>query len=526
MSTTTENVLVEPRVFESIDGFLNVTVTLEESLVRIDDTLSIRTRTYNGTMPGPTLAVKPGDAINIRFVNLLKDQGIPYKHNAISAPDESNLHFHGLYVSGELPSDDATIVVEPGQTFDYSTTLPVDHHPGLHWLHPHRHASTALQVGGGAAAAIIVKDPDESEASVVVPRIYTHDARQIVMVIQPILVNKLNRLAQKSNDALLRFDGSSNGIYMLINGQHRPSVVVTPRQWIRLRIVYAAWSEDHLRLRIPDCEMQLIAKDGIYLPKIPRFIERTDVVPGGRADIMMKCNTPLSSFLILQEDLVIATIVTTTDSDDDVTEEEQQLPPWDVSQDYPEYLQDLQSAVVEPSCSCTTIVGGRDGRSRGGINGFSFEKEHTTHYYQMGQVAERTIRADRHPYHQHVYPFQIQSGFETTLSSSSNGYYQVGDWHDTIEGKKKGVVRFLPQRFDGKIMIHCHRLDHEDEGMMGIERQADSCMCGLVRDDDGEGLETWVVALISVAALALFGALTAAICIRRRRRNKRFSDGS
>ena len=34
-----------------------------------------------------------------------------------------------------------------------------DHMPGTHWLHPHRHGSTALQVGGGAASALIVEDP-------------------------------------------------------------------------------------------------------------------------------------------------------------------------------------------------------------------------------------------------------------------------------------------------------------------------------------------------------------------------------
>ena len=40
----------------------------------------------------------------------------------------------------------------------YQTSLPDDHMAGTHWLHPHRHGSTALQVAGGAALALIVED--------------------------------------------------------------------------------------------------------------------------------------------------------------------------------------------------------------------------------------------------------------------------------------------------------------------------------------------------------------------------------
>lgn len=31
--------------------------------------------------------------------------------------------------------------------------------PGTHWIHPHMHGSATLQVGGGAASALIIKDP-------------------------------------------------------------------------------------------------------------------------------------------------------------------------------------------------------------------------------------------------------------------------------------------------------------------------------------------------------------------------------
>ena len=52
--------------------------------------------------------------MTVHFKNQLPDQGSAYVHNQFSAADESNVHFHGLHVSGELPSDDSTVPVLPG----------------------------------------------------------------------------------------------------------------------------------------------------------------------------------------------------------------------------------------------------------------------------------------------------------------------------------------------------------------------------------------------------------------------------
>lgn len=43
-------------------------------------------------------------------------------------------------------------------------------------------------------------------------------------------------------------------------------------------------------------------------------------------------------------------------------------------------------------------------------------------------------------------------------------------WKDTVNVPKGRTVRFVVQYTDypGKWMYHCHILDHEDHGMMGI----------------------------------------------------------
>jgi hypothetical protein len=62
----------------------------------------------------------------------------------------------------------------------------------------------------------------------------------------------------------------------------------------------------------------------------------------------------------------------------------------------------------------------------------------------LGNVIERHILgSDVHAYHQHVYPFQLISGFE------NSEYFKKGDYHDTyfdenIPSNQYVIMRFLP----------------------------------------------------------------------------------
>ena len=69
---------------------------------------------------------------------------------------------------------------------------------------------------------------------------------------------------------------------------------------------------------------------------------------------------------------------------------------------------------------------------------------------------------DWHPFHIHVNDFQV---------ISVNGEpFDAWSWEDTFPIPAFGEVvirsRFLD--FTGKYVYHCHILDHEDKGMMGV----------------------------------------------------------
>jgi FtsP/CotA-like multicopper oxidase with cupredoxin domain len=71
----------------------------------------------------------------------------------------TNLHFHGLTIPPVCHQDDVlnTFIRRGDPVFEYRTRIPQDQPPGLYWYHPHLHGFTRAQVVGGASGALIVE---------------------------------------------------------------------------------------------------------------------------------------------------------------------------------------------------------------------------------------------------------------------------------------------------------------------------------------------------------------------------------
>jgi FtsP/CotA-like multicopper oxidase with cupredoxin domain len=96
---------------------------------------------YNGRVPGPTLELREGDEVVIRF------------HNAL--PEATTVHWHGLHLP--FAADGSPFhPVAPGETFEYRFTVRPGS-AGTYWYHPHPHHRTAWQVGMGLYGAVIVR---------------------------------------------------------------------------------------------------------------------------------------------------------------------------------------------------------------------------------------------------------------------------------------------------------------------------------------------------------------------------------
>jgi FtsP/CotA-like multicopper oxidase with cupredoxin domain len=79
--------------------------------------------------------------------------------NGAMKSTSTNLHFHGLTVPAVCHQDDVLrTMIQPGDApFEYRFRIPADQPPGLYWYHPHIHGATKAQVLGGASGALIVE---------------------------------------------------------------------------------------------------------------------------------------------------------------------------------------------------------------------------------------------------------------------------------------------------------------------------------------------------------------------------------
>jgi FtsP/CotA-like multicopper oxidase with cupredoxin domain len=67
-----------------------------------------------------------------------------------------------------------------------------------------------------------------------------------------------------------------------------------------------------------------------------------------------------------------------------------------------------------------------------------------------------------HPFHLHVWPFQV--------IARSDGAPITPGWKDTVNlpAGESVTVRIPLTGISGRTVYHCHILDHEDLGMMGV----------------------------------------------------------
>jgi len=97
-------------------------------------------RTYNGALIGPTLRLKPGDALHLLMDNRLpketpqqiEDQYQQEASNAFidTRPhsfNTTNLHTHGLHVSPKGNSDNVLLAIGPQTKFQFEIKLPANH---------------------------------------------------------------------------------------------------------------------------------------------------------------------------------------------------------------------------------------------------------------------------------------------------------------------------------------------------------------------------------------------------------------
>jgi FtsP/CotA-like multicopper oxidase with cupredoxin domain len=263
--------------------------------------------------------MRPGTTCHLDLSNDLPGAagcttGLSHDHSGFSCPDATNVHTHGLHVSGK--EDDVSTVVEPGESRRYTYNLPANHLMGTHWFHAHRHGSTAIQLMGGLAGALLVSHDTTGPLGALpadIAALYgtdglggtlcvlSHfffsggtddgDAFDIPDMEQVIAKNPPATGAAFATNAVFT-DNALKDTYV-VNGQYQPTATLTAGKVTLLRFVHAAGSRllslELVGTGATACTMQLIARDGVF--QATPFITTRSVAmfPATRADIAIRC---------------------------------------------------------------------------------------------------------------------------------------------------------------------------------------------------------------------------------------------
>lgn len=433
----------EPDGLRSADGRLDLELVAGLATATVAGR-EVRVLAYAGSLPGPTLFVRPGDRVTLRLRNDLDAT--------------TNLHTHGLVVSPEGNGDNVFTMIGPGESFDYDYRLGADHPPGVFWYHPHHHGTTAEQLFAGMYGAIVVEDDDPVPVS-----------RERLLVVADIRFDASGAVTPATRrERMLGREGD----VMLVNGVHGPTMVARPGDRERWRIVNACTSR-YLRLRLDGQRMQLLGVDGARYAE-PRELDEFVLLPGNRADVLVTMTEGGSVLRTLPFDRgsmgMMGSPLSATGGADLATlavagqavAPPEPVPPAPAPRD-------LRTTEVTGRRTVTLAMGGMGmgGGMAFTIDGRPYDHERTDIEVASGAVEEWTIvntSTMDHPFHLHVWPMQLVEVDGAPVDGV--------DVRDVVPAPAGGrvVVRIAFEGIAGRTVYHCHILDHEDQGMMGVIR--------------------------------------------------------
>ena len=455
----------QPAELSSTGGRLDVTLVAAAATVPYGAG-SRWALTYNGSTPGPTLRLRPGDLLTVTL------------DNQLDAP--TNLHTHGLHVSPEGDSDNIFVMVDAGERRTYQYQIPTDHPSGTFWYHPHHHGEVAPQVFGGLAGAIIIEDSIDQHVDL------AGATSRLMVLADPNIGESSSVLEVSMMQRMMGREGNS----IVINGLQHPRILAQAGTLEHWRFVNASPSR-YYALRVDDQQLHLIANDGGRLER-PQPIDELILVPGERAEVLIPVAAAGTHALTTRtvdrggmgmggmggggmggggmggggmggdNGAANDTGATTQIATLEITGQNAEAPalPAELRQ-----LADAADDTVTTTRDVTLSMEMGMGGDRFLIDGRTFDGNRVDITTRVGTTEDWVISNTSpmdHPFHLHVWPFRV-------LERSDNGDLPSG-WKDTVNIPAGQSVRIRIPFSDipGKTVYHCHILDHEDFGMMGV----------------------------------------------------------
>lgn len=402
---------------------------------------------YNNATPGPLVELREGQHVRIRLDNRL--------------PLDTTIHWHGLPVP---PDQDGNPMdpVRPGASRIYEFDVPSGT-AGTYWYHSHAHQTVAEQVARGLAGPLIVRAGDDPLAHL----------PEVTMLVSGL---RLDGNAQISADNPMDWTLGRQGEALMVNGGRLPVHSVRAGTTQRWRILNAT-SARYLRIALEGHPLTLVGTDGGLLAAPIAGLTEVLVAPAQRVEVLVMVNaTPNARYRLRALRYESEFMGLGTYRDEELLTLATSAEPPATPAVIPPTLRPIAALAVpgrRQRLELSESMGMGMGMMGGGmfgflINGRSFDMNRVDLATTPGQLEYWDIVNNTsmdHPIHIHGTQFQLTS--REVAGVVTPAPYLA--WLDTVNvpARQSATIK-VRQTMPGKRMFHCHILEHEDAGMMGV----------------------------------------------------------
>jgi FtsP/CotA-like multicopper oxidase with cupredoxin domain/peroxiredoxin len=448
-------------------------------------TVKLYHRSYNQALVGPVIRVRQKEKLIVEL-----DNGLPPEPAPPAPPpgpghaevphgfNTTNLHTHGLHVSPRDPADNIFPEVEPGKKRKYEYCIGSDHPAGTFWYHAHKHGSVGLQLSSGMAGALIVEGGIDRY-----PAFEKEHIAEKVMVFEQVAYHQPDDPKQPAEVLPGTVYSTVKAVkpkvtVTLINGQYVPVITMKPREVQRWRMVHAG-IQTSIFVHLEGRTQSEIALDGIPLRAI-RQVQYAELQPGYRCDVLIQASDKPGVYclynavedaskafknLAVPPEILAKVVVADCEAAKQTLPDACEWAKW-VGDLYDKSMPGLKDIADDQVPNVArTIEFSHVNIQDFTIDGKVFDPNRIDQRVQLGSVEKWMLKVkpngDNHPFHIHVNPFQTR-----VLYPEDNSLRWV--WRDTllVTPENPAEIRSRFVDFTGKTVLHCHNLDHEDNGMM------------------------------------------------------------
>jgi FtsP/CotA-like multicopper oxidase with cupredoxin domain len=424
--------------------------------------------------------------------------------------NSTNLHLHGLHVSPSCNSDNVLLDIGPGCEFQFEFKIPANHPAGTYWYHPHVHGATAIQVSSGAVGSLIVEGDFDR-----VPGMPGQLSERNLLFQQIPYKCNLKKagdwkckagqtgVVEDFGQQVVFGKWDDSGRFTSINGAVQPEIRMRPGEVQRWRLIHGGVRETLMvavgeksgrdRFKAVPGWLRVIALDGLATGGIKEQRE-VELQPGYRVDVLVRAPEKPGTYYLLDEPSdpllrVRDALHSLAASLEAVPQEPRKVlaviqvgetpacsdPKAPCHREMPEAAQLARFRL--PSVTDEEIAGRQPQKVFFDIDikskpfkfqvcGKTFDAAVPPRSLELGKADEWIVGSSLiagHPFHIHVNPFEV-------IDDKTGERY----WKDTILIKPGHKVRLRTryETYDGDFVLHCHILDHEDQGMMQLVRIA------------------------------------------------------